>query len=157
MAIGQIIAQARQARGLTQLDLANRLMVTRQAVSRWETGAVTPGIDMCKLLAVSLEVPVARLLEMPPEPWCQSCAMPLSQEEHHGTQADGTISEEYCSWCYEDGEFVTAETMEELIERSAPFMAESCHISNDEAISYMAAVLPALKRWEQAQTPADQG
>ena len=37
--------------------------------------------------------------------------------------------------------------LEELIERCAPFMAESCHITRDEAVSFMGALLPTLKRW----------
>ena len=31
--------------------------------------------------------------------------------------------------------------------RLAPFMAESCHITRDEAVSFMGALLPTLKRW----------
>ena len=45
-----------------------------------------------------------------------------------------------------DGDIVEL-TLEELIERCAPFMAESCHITRDEAVSFMGALLPTLKRW----------
>lgn len=38
MTIGQTIAQLRKERGLTQEQLAERLLVSRQAVSKWETG-----------------------------------------------------------------------------------------------------------------------
>ena len=63
------LAQARRERGLTQEELAARLFITRQAVSRWETGATEPGIDMIKLIARELDVPVTRLLDMP-EHYC---------------------------------------------------------------------------------------
>ena len=155
MSIGEVISEARTSRGMTQSELAGRIFVTRQAVSRWETGVTTPGVDMCKLLAVTLDVPVTRLLEMPPEPFCQSCAMPLTTEKEHGSEADGVRSEDYCAWCYQDGEFTAPELMKELIEYSAPFMSKGVHITEDEAISYMAAVLPGLKRWKDQKDQED--
>ncbi|SDN26829.1 Helix-turn-helix [Actinomyces ruminicola] len=149
MTIGEIIADVRGARGMTQGELADRVMVTRQAVSRWETGATTPGIDMCKLLAAALDVPVTRLLEAPPGPHCQSCGMPIPREGQHGSEANGTRSEDYCSMCYQDGAFVGPETLEDLIEHSAPYVSESAHITEDEAVSYLSAVLPQLRRWKE--------
>ena len=131
MAIGDVLVRIRKERNLTQEDLARKLYVTRQAVSRWENGETTPGIDMCKLIAAT----------------CQSCGMPFYQEKDHGTEADGSLSADYCSWCYANGAFLEDETLEELIERCAPFMAESCHITRDEAVSFMGALLPTLKRW----------
>ncbi|WP_338114504.1 helix-turn-helix transcriptional regulator, partial [Thermophilibacter provencensis] len=44
------LSRLRRERGLTQEELARRLYITRQAVSRWETGATEPGIDMIKLI-----------------------------------------------------------------------------------------------------------
>lgn len=103
MSIGETISAAREAQGMTQSDLAGKVFVTRQAVSRWETGATTPGVDMCKLLAAALDVPVTRLLEMPPEPCCQSCGLPLGKETDYGAEADGTKSEEYCTGAIRTG------------------------------------------------------
>ena len=62
MAIGDVLVRIRKERNLTQEDLARKLYVTRQAVSRWENGETTPGIDMCKLIAATCDVPVALLL-----------------------------------------------------------------------------------------------
>ena len=50
MAFADKLVAIRRAHGLTQEDLAAKLYVTRQAVSRWERGEVTPGIDMMKLI-----------------------------------------------------------------------------------------------------------
>jgi len=37
---------------------------------------------------------------------CQSCGMPLNKDEKYaGTEADCSLSEMYCSHCYEDGKF----------------------------------------------------
>lgn len=148
MAIGETLARMRRERNLTQEDVAHRLYVTRQAVSRWETGETEPGVDMCKLIAATFDMPLMELLEMPDKDYCQSCGMPFYQEKDHGTEADGSLSADYCSWCYANGAFLEDETLEELIERCAPFMAESCHITRDEAVSFMGALLPHLKRWE---------
>ena len=127
--------------------LAGKVFVTRQAVSRWETGATTPGVDMCKLLAAALDVPVTRLLEIPSEPCCQSCGLPLDKETDYGAEADGTKSEEYCTWCYLDGSFTGEESLDAFIEHSAPYMARAAGISEGEAVSYLAVVLPTLGRW----------
>ena len=102
---------------------------------------------MCKLIAATCDVPVTLLLEMSDGDFCQSCGMPFFQEKDHGTEADGSPSEEFCSWCYRDGAFLEDETLEELIERCAPGMAESCRITLDEAVSFMGALLPTLERW----------
>ena len=142
MSIGETISAAREAQGMTQSDLAGKVFVTRQAVSRWETGATTPGVDMCKLLAAALDVPVTRLLEMPPEPCCQSCGLPLGKETDYGAEADGTKSEE---------------SLDAFIEHSAPYMAKAAGISEDEAVSYLAVVLPTLGRWADPDGRARQG
>ena len=147
MAISDVLVRIRKERNLTQDDLARKLFVTRQAVSRWERGETSPGIDMCKLIAATCDVPVTLLLEMPDGDFCQSCGMPFFQEKDHGTEADGSPSEEFCSWCYRDGAFLEDETLEDLVERCAPGMAESCRITLDEAVSFMGALLPTLKRW----------
>ncbi|WP_165170399.1 zinc ribbon domain-containing protein [Adlercreutzia sp. ZJ242] len=152
MAIGNAIATHRKARGLTQEELARKLYVTRQAVSRWENDETTPGIDMCKLIAVTLDVPLMHLVEAPEsiDGYCQSCGMGFfGDPETHGTNADGSASDEYCTWCYQNGAFQGEESMDDLIERCAPYMMESTHVSYEEAVSIMGAILPHLKRWQE--------
>ena len=56
MKIADTIRQAREARGLTQEDLAERLEVSRQAVSKWEVGASVPTPENLKTLGEILEV-----------------------------------------------------------------------------------------------------
>lgn len=60
--------------------------------------------------------------------FCQSCAMPMS-DEHFGTEKDGSKSEDYCSYCYQDGEFTIDNSMEEMIDYSAPKAAEATGMS----------------------------
>ena len=77
MAFAEKLIAVRRAHHLTQEQLAAKLFVTRQAVSRWERGEVTPGIDMMKLIAAVTGEPLSHLLEMP-EHYCQSCGMILT-------------------------------------------------------------------------------
>ena len=65
MSVSDIIVRLRKERGLTQDQLAAKLFVTRQAVSRWETGESEPSIDMRKKLAEALDVSDAQLLDSP--------------------------------------------------------------------------------------------
>lgn len=147
MSIKELLPQLRHDRGLTQEELAAKLFVTRQAVSRWETGETVPGIDMTKLLATTLQVPLGVLLEAP-EHSCQCCGTPFSVPHMDmGTNADGSINTDYCKWCYDKGEF-TYKSIDEVIETSAPYLMEASGMDLDEAVSFMGAMLPNLKHWK---------
>ncbi len=68
MDIGIKIAQARREQGITQIELADQLSVTRQTVSRWETGAAFPDIETVASLAEILQVSCDYLLrDLPSE------------------------------------------------------------------------------------------
>lgn len=62
MAIGEKIAQARREKRLTQEELADRLGVSRQAVSKWESGAAQPETDKLARLSGLLGVSCDYLL-----------------------------------------------------------------------------------------------
>ncbi len=85
------------------------------------------------------------------EKFCQSCGMPMSAPgAEYGTEADGSKSADYCSYCYENGAFKADCTMEEMIEFCVPHMAEAgSGISPDEARERMRQWFPTLKRWKQ--------
>lgn len=59
MTMGEKILNMRKARGWSQEELAERIGVTRQAVSRWESGAAKPDADkliaVCDLFGVSAD------------------------------------------------------------------------------------------------------
>lgn len=46
---------------------------------------------------------------------CQSCGMPIDSEEQLGTNQDGSISLDYCKYCYENGDFIDKVSMQEYI------------------------------------------
>lgn len=60
--IGQYIAKKRKEKGLTQQALADQLMVTNKAVSKWETGSGIPDVAILKELASALNITVDELL-----------------------------------------------------------------------------------------------
>lgn len=151
MAIGNVIAQLRQERNMSQAELAEKLYVTRQAVSRWENGDTTPSIDMVKLLAFVFEIPVSCLLEMPEWPICQSCGMPLVDHSERAEDADGSTTDRFCKHCYHRGKYRYDGSMDDLIESCAKYTAEHTGMSIDEAVSYMGAFLPLLDRWKEGK------
>lgn len=152
MALGEIIAKRRAELGMTQSDLAQKTYVTRQAVSRWERNESSPSVDMIKLLAHILDMPVLELLEMPPQPVCQSCGMIMLEDDDYGHEHNGAHSHDYCKWCYEDGAFSKeSRTLEEQIEISAQGLVDNLGYSLEEAVSLMGVALPALRRWQAVQ------
>ena len=61
----EILKQLREKRDWTQEQLAERLLVTRQAVSRWESGETQPNTDTLKLLSREFDVSINTLLGSP--------------------------------------------------------------------------------------------
>lgn len=61
--LGNKIAQKRKDIGMTQIEFADRLNVTRQTVSRWEAGTVMPDIDKVSDIAAVLGVSCDYLLK----------------------------------------------------------------------------------------------
>ena len=78
---------------------------------------------------------------------CQSCAMPMGMaDEMYGTNKDGSKSQDYCRFCYQDGEFLEDVTMEEMIEVCVPHMVDS-GMAASEARALLENTLPNLARW----------
>ena len=80
---------------------------------------------------------------------CQSCSMPLVNEEEKGTEKDGAKAEEYCIYCYKDGEFTSDMTLEETIADSVNY-AKAAGMTEEEMLAHAKKVLPTLKRWKKA-------
>lgn len=78
------------------------------------------------------------------EKFCQSCGMPLTNEVL-GTNEDGSLNQDYCQYCYQEGKFAQECTMEEMIEFCVPMMEE---MKPEEARKMMQEFFPHLKRWK---------
>ncbi len=141
-----IIAELRTKNGMSQAELAEKVFVTRQAVSRWETGETQPNTETLKLLSKLFDVSINTLLGSPRQLICQCCGMPLD-DSTTSRDTDGGFNEDYCKWCYTDGKFVYT-SLEQLVD----FLVE--HFSSEQfppeqARAYYEANLPKLKHWSK--------
>ena len=143
-----IIAKLRRDRGLTQDELAERLLVTRQAVSRWETGETVPNTEALKLLSRTFDVSINTLLGAPRALVCQCCGMPLEDDAFISREPDGAFNEDYCKWCYADGAFAYQE-LSGLIDFLTPMMAKQFALEPDAVRQSLSEKLPKLKYWQQ--------
>ena len=143
-----IILKLRTEKGLSQDELANKVYVTRQVVSRWENGETVPNTETLKLLSMLFDVSINTILGSPRKLICQCCGMPLD-DSSLSKEPDGSFNEEYCKWCYADGKFVYT-NLDELTD----FLVG--HMSNEnwppeQARAYFEENLPRLNHWKQAK------
>lgn len=143
-----IILSLRTKTGLSQEALAEKVCVTRQAVSRWETGETIPNTETLKLLSKLFNVSINTLLGAPRQLICQCCGMPL-EDASISREPDGTFNEEYCKWCYTDGKFVYTS-----LAGLTDFLVE--HMSNEtwppeQVRAYLETHLPKLSHWQKAE------
>ena len=140
-----VIFQLRTQKGLSQDELAEKLFVTRQAVSRWETGETTPNTETLKLLSAFFDVSINTLLGAPRQLVCQCCGMPLD-DSTLSREPSGEFNEDYCKWCYTDGEFKYS-SKEQLIDFCVAHMASE-QWPAEQVRAHMEAVVPHLKHWK---------
>lgn len=150
-----ILKELREKKHLTQDQLAEHVMVTRQAVSRWETGDTQPNTETLKLLSKEFDVSINTLLGSPRQLICQCCGMPLSEDGIISKEADGSFNEDYCKWCYADGTY-TYSDMDELIDVCVGHMA-SKDFPEEQARAYMKKLLPTLDYWKRYEELGDKG
>lgn len=142
----EILLKLRTKKGLSQDELAEKIYVTRQAVSRWENGETTPNTETLKLLSKLFDVSINTLLGSPRELICQCCGMTL-EDSVISKEKDGDFNEDYCKWCYADGEYMYS-NMDDLIEVCVKNMVSEEH-SETEVRSYLKATLPKLDYWSR--------
>ena len=78
---------------------------------------------------------------------CQSCGMPITTDEVLGTNADGSLNQDYCKYFYDKGEFLQKVSMEEFIDMCSQFGAQA-GMTNEQMRDHCAKLFPALKRWK---------
>ena len=98
------IRALRLLKGLSQDEVAEKVYVTRQAVSRWENGETTPNTETLMLLSKLFDVSINTLLGSPRKMICHCCGMELD-DATTSRETDGGFNENYCKWCYHEGEF----------------------------------------------------
>jgi len=87
--------------------------------------------------------------------YCQSCGMPLPADDEKilGTNSDASKNNEYCIYCYENGNYTEDCTMEDMIEISVTHMKEMGAIgpegkTEEETRAMLNRFFPKLKRWQ---------
>lgn len=141
-----VLKNIRVKNKLTQDEMAERLSVTRQAVSRWENGDSTPNIETLKQISIAFDVSINTLLGSPRKLICQCCGMPLEDDSVISRETDNSFNEDYCKWCYTDGQFAY-ETMDRLLEFLVSHMSDD-NFTPEQARAYFSEQLPKLKHWK---------
>lgn len=150
----EILYELRTKLGLSQDALAEKVFVTRQAVSRWENGETVPNTETLKLLSEVFDVSINTLLGAPRVQVCQCCGMPL-EEAIISREKDGSPNENYCKWCYADGEY-TYSDLDDLIDVCVRHMPHEGH-SEEEIRAYLRETLPKLDYWKRYEELSDGG
>lgn len=148
MTTSEVLKNIREQNSLTQDEMAEKLFVTRQAVSRWETGETTPNIESLKLISKTFGVSVNTLLGVPRKLTCQMCGMPLDDDGNISREPDGEFNESYCKWCYTNGEF-TYKSIDDI----ADYLAEHMHgeYTVEQAREFYLKQLSGLEHWKNKQ------
>jgi ssDNA-binding Zn-finger/Zn-ribbon topoisomerase 1 len=80
---------------------------------------------------------------------CQSCGMPMISVPDFGTNSDGSSNEEYCKYCFHNGEFKDQGiSLEQKIKKNI-LMAVEMGMKESDARKMANAILPKLKRWRK--------
>ena len=141
-----ILYNLRAKKGLSQDELAEKVFVTRQAVSRWETGETTPNVETLKLLSKFYDVSINTLLGSPRQLICQCCGMPL-EDSTLSRETDGSFNEEYCKWCYAEGAFAY-QSKDALLDFLLAHMPNPENTPEKERRVQFDTCLSQLKHWK---------
>lgn len=144
----EILRELREKHQLSQEQLAERMMVTRQAVSRWETGETQPNTETLKLLSREFGVSINTLLGSPRQLVCQCCGMPLSEDGMISREPDGSFREDYCRWCYTNGEFAYT-TKDSLLDFLVSHMPNPDGLPDDDRRTLYDRHLSQLDYWKK--------
>ena len=142
-----IIKKLREKNGLTQEQMAERLMISRQAVSRWENGETQPDTESLKLLSKEFNVSINTLLGTPRQLICQCCGMPLNEDSLISREKDGSYNEDYCKWCYADGKFIY-QSKESLLDYLVSHMPNLDNLKDEDRRIQFDVYLSQLKHWK---------
>ena len=143
----EILKTLREKKGFTQEQLADQVLVSRQAVSRWETEETQPNTDTLKLLSKTLDASINTLLGSPRQLFCQCCGMPLYEDDVISREPNGDFNEEYCKWCYTDGNFVY-QSKAELIDFLIAHMPNPEELKEQDRRAQYDQALSQLNHWK---------
>lgn len=146
MEVKEILKNLREKNNLTQEEMAQKINITRQAISRWETGETQPDTQMLKVLSKEFNVSINTLLGSPRQLFCQCCGMLLSEDSMISKESDENFNEDYCKWCYADGNFAY-KTKESLLDYLVSHIPNPENQTEAERRTVFDAQLSQLKHW----------
>ena len=147
MGFSREIKGIRILNSLTQEDVAQKLGVSAETVDSWEKDEAQPDAEMLKLISKSYDVSVNTLLGSPKTLICQCCGIPLGHDFDISREPDGNFNEEYCKWCYKDGEF-TYKTMDSLLDFMMEHIVNPDNKSDEERREFFTNHLSKLNYWK---------
>ena len=145
MKTSEILKSIRIKNNLTQDEMAEKLLVTRQAISRWENGETEPNIESLKLLSTIFNISINTILEAHKNS-SVSVRMPLDDDNMISREIDNSFNEEYCKWCYVDEKFVY-KNISELTDFLVSHMSNE-NFTPEQAREYFNEQLPKLNHWK---------
>ncbi|MDK2825114.1 Putative zinc ribbon domain-containing protein [Methanolobus vulcani] len=84
---------------------------------------------------------------------CQSCGMPMKDHMDFGTNEDGSMNNNYCTHCYQKGDFTEPDIcMDDMINKCTHMMVEMNMMPEKEAKEMNMKLIPNLKRWMMEKT-----
>ncbi|MCL2755507.1 MAG: helix-turn-helix domain-containing protein [Firmicutes bacterium] len=146
MEIANKIQTIRKKNGLTQKEFAEKLFVTRQAVTRWESGETTPTIDTLKKMVDIFKVDTCDLLGT----ICQSCTAELCELDNLGLNKDKSVNIDYCKYCFVDGNLLPV-TFDEMMDGYEEYFDNP----TPEGKEKFRQQLASLKRWRDNQSKGE--
>jgi len=87
---------------------------------------------------------------MEPKVFCQSCTMPIDNVADRGTEKDGSKSNEYCKYCYQNGAFINPDMSFDEMKSLVITQMEKMNLPAD-IIQNSVRCMPNLKRWRNVQ------
>ncbi|GIN73141.1 hypothetical protein J14TS2_36160 [Bacillus sp. J14TS2] len=157
MGMNKGLKDLRVAHNLTQEAMAKKLMITRQAISRWENGETEPNIETLKVISKTFNVSINTLLGSPRALICQVCGMPLEEDESISKDESGHFNEDFCKWCFVEGTHQYDEdNFDELIDECVKNMLQINPEYQEKQVRMMLKEnLPKLKYWQRKRAPIE--
>ncbi|MDD4300776.1 MAG: zinc ribbon domain-containing protein [Methanomicrobium sp.] len=85
---------------------------------------------------------------------CQSCGMPMAKESDFGTEKGGSRSEDYCTYCYQNGAYTEPDiTIDEMAKKGGAVMSQMFEIPIENAINFSKEQMSCMKRWAGREIP----
>lgn len=146
MEIKDALREIREHNHMTQEEFADLAMVSRQAVSRWETGETRPNVETLRRLSREFDVSINTLLGSPRVLVCQCCGMPMRDDTQISREPDGGLNENYCIWCYSGGVFAYG-TMDSLLDFLLTHMPNPENLSDEARRAQYLGQISQLEHW----------